>query len=135
MSESSLGDPENVRAQGSDCISQMTVRDYTVLDDTSLIVTGARSRKYHVTLYRSAFNLRSSWRIGFRSRTGQICPGFSDLIVSDGIGTEQIKILSIRELTPEEYEELLVRFGKKQPDETQASEPEEVEGAEVEELD
>lgn len=133
--EPSLGDPEPAAARGSDCISQVSVRDYSVLDDANLIVTGAVSRKYHVTLYRSAFDLRSSWRIGFRSPTGQICPGFSDLVVSDGIGTERIRIRSIRALTPEEHEELLVRFGKKQPRQTQAPEPEEVEGAEVEELD
>jgi hypothetical protein len=113
----------------------MGVRDYSVLDDTNLVVTGSVSRKYHVTLYRSAFDLRSTWRIGFRSPTGQICPGFSDLIVADGMRTERIKIRSIRELTSEEYEELLVQFGKKQPEQTQASEPEDVEGAEVEELD
>lgn len=133
--EPSLGDPEPAEVRGSDCISQMSVRDYSVLDDTNLIVTGAGSRKYHVMLYRSAFDLRSTWRVGFRSPTGQICPGFSDLVVSDGIGTEHIKIRSIRALTPQEHEELLVRFGKKQPEHTQASEPEEVEGAEVEELD
>ena len=121
--------------QGSDCISEMSVRDYSVLDDSNLIVTGAGSRKYHVALYRSAFDLRSTWRIGFRSPTGQICPGFGELIVADGIGTERIKIRSIRQLTPEEHEELLVGFGKKQPAQTQTSEPEDVDGAEVEELD
>ena len=133
--EPSLGDPESATARGSDCISEMSVRDYSVLDDTNLVVTGAVSRKYHVTLYRSAFDLRSTWRIGFRSPTGQICPGFSDLIVADGVRNERIKIRSIRELTREEYEDLLVHFGKKQPEQTQASEPEDVEGAEVEELD
>ena len=135
-SDSAPGDPyAEPPTRGSDCISQMTVRDYSVLDDTNLIVTGAASRKYHVTLYRSAFDLRSTWRIGFRSPTGQICPGFSDLVVSDGIGTERIKIRSIRQLTPEEHDELLVSFGKKQPEQPQASEPKEVKGAEVEELD
>ena len=133
--ESSLGDPEISEVRGSDCISQMSIRDYSVLDDANLIVTGPLRRTYHVTLFRPAFGLRSTWRIGFRSPTGQICPGIADLVISDGYATEKIKVFSIRELSPEEHEELLVRFGKKKPEQTQAPEPEDLEGAEVEELD
>jgi hypothetical protein len=38
-------------------------------------------------------------------------------------------------LTPEDEEDLLIRFGKKEPEIEQPRQPEEVEGAEVEELD
>ena len=121
---------------GHDCISQVSIRDYYVLDDANLIVTGSLKRRYHVTLTHRAFGLRSTWRIGFRSPTGQICPGSSDLIVADGMGSgEKIRVRSIRELTPEEHEDLLVRFGKKEPEVPQALEPADVSGAEVEELD
>jgi hypothetical protein len=48
---------------------------------------------------------------------------------------ESIRITSIRELTPEEEEDLLIRFGKKEPEIKQTPAPHEVEGAEVEELD
>lgn len=133
--ERSLGDPEGAFLRGTDCISQMTIRDYSVLDDSNLIVTGTGSRRYHVALFQPAYGLRSTWQIGFSSRTGQVCSGTSDLIVSDGLGTERYNVSSIRQLTPEEYELLLVSFGKKQPPKTQAQEPEEMEGAEVEELD
>jgi len=64
-----------------------------------------------------------------------VCPGFSELVLDDGMGIDRIKVRSIRELTPEEYEELLVRFGKKKPEVEHTPEPAEVEGAEVEELD
>jgi hypothetical protein len=57
------------------------------------------------------------------------------LIVDDGMGVEKIRIRSVRQLTPEEYDDLLVRFGKKEPDVEQTPEPVPIEGAEVEELD
>jgi hypothetical protein len=57
------------------------------------------------------------------------------LIVDDGMGVDKIRIRSVRQLTPEEHDELLVRFGKKGPDVEQTPEPVPIEGAEVEELD
>ena len=133
--EGSEGDAYVAESRRSDCISQGTVRDYRVLDDSNLIVTAAAKRKYHLALSRRAFGLRSTWQIGFKSTTGRICSGFSDIIVDDGFGPERIRITSIRRLTPEEEEDLLVRFGKKDPQHKQAPATEEVEGAEVEELD
>ena len=128
--------PEAVSSRGTDCISQVSIRDYYVLDDANLIVTGSVKRRYHVTLAHRAFGLRSTWRVGFRSPTGQICAGLSELVVADGMGSgERIRVRSIRELTPDEHEDLLVRFGKKEPEVAQTLEPAEVSGAEVEELD
>ena len=121
--------------RGNDCISQGSIRDYEVLDDGNLIVTSGVKRKYHVALMRRAFGLRSSWRIGFQTRSAQVCPGFSDLVFDDGTGLQSIQVSSIRALTPQEYDDLLVRFGKKQPEVKQAPAPEKVEGAEVEALD
>ena len=121
--------------RGTDCISQMTVRDYRVLDESNLIVSEAGRRKYHVELTHRAIGLRSTWQIGFRSGGGRICPGFSDLVVSDGLRPERIRIASIRRLTPEDEEDLLIRFGKIEAGVEQAPPPAEVEGAEVEELD
>ncbi|MDH3532000.1 MAG: DUF6491 family protein [Gammaproteobacteria bacterium] len=129
------GDDYASASRGSDCISQMTVRDYRVLDDSNLIVSAAARRKYHVLLSRRAIGLRSTWQVGFQSRTGQICSGFSDLVVDDGFGPDRIRIASIRRLTPEDEEDLLIRFGKIEPDTAQTPATEEVESAEVEELD
>lgn len=122
-------------SRGSDCISQMSVRDYTVLDESNLIVSASARRKYHIELSRRAFGLRSTWQIGFQSRTGQICSGFSDLVVNDGFGPDSIRIASIRQLTPQDEEELLIRFGKLEPNTEQAPATQQVESAEVEELD
>ena len=121
--------------RGSDCISQGSIRDYRVLDDSNLIVTGSHRQKYHVVLSQRAFGLRSTWQIGFRSPSGRVCAGFSDLIVDDGLGPESIRIHRIRALTPGDEEDLLIRFGKMEPAVKQAPEPREVKGAEVEELD
>jgi len=120
---------------GSDCIFEGTIRDYRVLDESNLIVTASGSKKYHIELTRPAHGLRSTWQIGFSSPGRRICSGFSELIADDSFGPEAIRIRSIRRLVPEEYEDLLIRYGVKKPEIEQAREPEEVEGAEVEELD
>ena len=120
---------------GSDCISQSSVRDYKVLDDTNLIITAGAGRKYHVLLSRRAMNLRSSRAIAFDSNSGRICSKFSDLIVDSSFGPDTIRIASVRRLTPEDEHDLLVRFGKKEPDYTKPRQTEQVDGAEVEELD
>jgi len=130
------GETENSRSRSAaDCISQRSIRDYTVLDEANLIVTEGASRKYHMVLSRRAYGLRSSWQIGFNSPTGSLCGGFGDIVVSDGFGPESIRIDSIRRITPEEEEDLLIRFGKKEPEIKQPRQSEEVSGAEVEELD
>lgn len=119
-----------------DCISEMSIRDYRVLDDANLIVSGGGNRVYHVVLSRRAFGLRSTWRIGFESRSGQFCAGFSDVVIDGGgIGAERIPVRSIRKLSPEDHEALLIRFGKIEPEGEQAPDETEVDSAEVEELD
>jgi hypothetical protein len=134
-SEPSLGDETATATGRSDCISTRTIRDYRVLDETNLVVTAQANRKYHVTLSRRAIGLRSSWKIGFRSTSGRICGGFDDILVDDGFGPERIRIAAITQLTPEEYDALLVRFGKKEPANEPAPATQDVESAEVEELD
>lgn len=125
----------DVPERASDCIFEGTIRDYKVLDESNLIVTASAKRKYHIELYRRAYGLRSSWHIGFSSPTSRICPGFSEVIVDDSFGPEAIRIASIRALSPEEYDDLLIRYGKKKPEVDEAPATEEVPSAEVEELD
>ncbi len=122
-------------SSGSDCIIERTIRDYRVLDESNLVVTASHRDKYHIELTRPAYGLRSTWQIGFSSPGSRICPGFSELIVDDSFGPEAIRIRSIRRLVSEEYEDLLIRYGKKKPEIEQTREPEEVPGAKVEELD
>jgi hypothetical protein len=121
---------------GRDCISQSSIRDYQVLDESNLILTAGVKRKYHMKLSRRAYGLRSSWKIAFRSPSGRVCAGMSDIIFEDGFDTyEQIRVDSIRELSPEEADDLLIQFGKKKDETKQAPATEEIDGAEVEELD
>lgn len=124
-----------VSSNGSDCIFEGTIRDYKVMDESNLVVTASAKRKYHIELFRPAFGLRSSWHIGFTSPTSRICPGFSEVVVDDNFGLEAIRISSIRALSPEEYDDLLIRYGKKKPEIVEAPANEDVKGAEVEELD
>jgi hypothetical protein len=130
----SAGDPVDQR--GRDCIWQSSIRDYQVLDDKNLLVSAGGKRRYHVELTRRAYGLRSNWKIGFRSPTGQLCSGSGKVIVEDGFDRlESIQISSIRLVNPDEIDDLLIRFGKKVPEEQEAPAKKEIKGAEVEELD
>jgi hypothetical protein len=120
---------------GSDCIFEGTIRDYRVLNDSNLLVSGSGTRKYHIELTRPAFGLSTTWKIAFMPQGSRICPGFSEIVVDGNFGPESVRIRSIRRLVPEEYEDFLIRYGKKQPEVEQTREPEEMLGAEVEELD
>ncbi len=110
-----------------------------MLDESNLIVRESRNRAYHLELTRPVYGLRSSWQLGFRSPGGWICGGTSDIIVVDGAFGDSsfdrtVRIGSIRRMTPEDEEDLLIRFGKKKPEIEQPRQPEPIEGAEVEEL-
>jgi len=119
----------------SDCISQGSIRDYRVLDDANLLVTERSSRKYHVELGRRAYGLRTSHGIAFESDTSRVCGRFDEVVYDGNFGMEKVPIASIRRLTPEQEEDLLIRFGIIEPEYKQPRQPAELEGAEVEELD
>ena len=99
------------------------------------LIQASNKRAYHVVLFRRAYGLDSSWGIAFNSPTSRICEGFSEIIFRGHMNGESIRISSIRALTPEEEDDLMIRFGKKEPEIKQTPVPREVEGAEVEELD
>ena len=124
------------RSRTSNCILRSSIRGYTVLDESNLILDGAGRRKYHVGLQRRAYGLKSSQGISFDTSTMRICAKF-DVLKYEGHfgGSDSVRIALIRELSPEEHEDLLIQFGKKEPEIEQTPAPQEVKGAEVEELD
>ncbi|MFQ6006826.1 MAG: DUF6491 family protein [Woeseia sp.] len=129
-------DPEfDLDYRGSDCIWIRTIRDYAVLDDRNLLIWSSGKRPYFVRLSTPSWGLRSSFQIGTVSRDDQLCPYGGDELVFGSTRRDRARIASIRRVSEDEAEWLLVRFGKKKPAEQQAPEPEPVEGAEVEELD
>lgn len=121
--------------RGSDCIFSSSIRGYTVLDESNLIVEAGGRRHYHLILQRRAYGLKSSWTLGFESPTGRVCPGFSEVHYNGGMDSGSIRIRAIRELSKEEHEYLLIQYGKKKPEIEQTPVPKDVKGAEVEELD
>ena len=121
--------------RGSDCIWIRTIRDYTALDDKNLLIWASAKRPYFVRLFSPAWGLKSSFQIGTVSRDDRLCPYGGDALVFGSAGRDTSRIASIRRITPEEADWLLVRFGHKDPPEQQAPAPEPLEGAEVEELD
>ncbi len=130
-----LGPGFDLDYRGSDCISIRTIRDYTALDDKNLLIWASVKRPYFVRLFSPAWGLRSSFQLGTVSRDDRLCPYGGDALVFDSAGRDTARIASIRRISPDEADWLLVRFGKKDPAEEQAPVPEPLEGAEVEELD
>ena len=126
---------DDLGLRGSDCILIRTIRDYTPLDDSNLLIWGPAKRGYLVTLIRPGFGIRSSFRLGFSSRDDQLCPYGGDSIVFDGFDSEKISVRSISRVSAEQIDEILIRFGKKTPTEQQTPAPADAKGAEVEELD
>ena len=127
--------PARANSGRTDCISRSSIRGYSVLDESNLIIDGSGRRKYHVSLRRPARGLRSTWAIGFKSVTSRVCAGFDEVVFQGQMNGESIRISFIRELSPEDHEDLLIQYGKKKPEIERTPAPQEVEGAEVEELD
>jgi hypothetical protein len=117
-----------------DCIHEPSIRGYTVLDERNLIID-AGSRSYHLVLAHRAWGLNSSWGIAFKSTTSRVCAGFDELIFDGHLDGESIRIASIQELTPEEEEHILIRFGKKEPEIGYTPPTQDIEAGVVEELD
>ena len=132
--ETAAGDSTS---RANDCIHKPSIRGYTVLDEQNLIVDASSRRSYHVVLRRRAHGLRNSLFIELDSTTNRVCAGFDGIRYDDGMsgGFGAIRISSIRELTKEDKEHLLIQFGKKKPEIEQTPAPQDVKGAEVEELD
>lgn len=120
--------------RGRDCIHEPSIRGYTVLDEQNLIVEAGGRRQYHVILSRRAQGLRFSHGIWFKTTTSRVCAGF-DSLMYQGSMTGGNRIESIRELSELEEEQLLIQFGKKEPEIEQMPAPQDVEGADIEELD
>jgi len=125
----------DIDGRGSDCISIRTIRDYTPLDTSSLLVEGSGNRFYYVTLGMSSFELRGSHRIGVESRDEWLCPYGGDGLVFDGFSTMgPTSIRGISRITADQAEELLYRHGRKERPQEQDSAPPELDGAEIEEI-
>ena len=121
---------------GSDCIWIRTIRDYRPLDSRNLLIYGAGKRAYFVKLAHRSLELKSSIQVGFYSRDGQLCPfGGDRLIFGGGLTDASVRIRSISRVSADQADDLLVRFGKKEPDQQRIPAPQEVQGAEIEELD
>ena len=120
--------------RGSDCISIRTIRDYTPLSKDSLLIHASGKRSYFVTLLSPAFGLRSSFQLGTYSRDDRLCPYGGDQIIFGRSLGDSVRIRSISRVTPDQVEEILIRYGKKEPVDDQPPVTPEVEGAEVEEL-
>ncbi len=126
--------PEDIDLHGSDCISIRLIRDYTPLSRDSLLIHASGKRSYYVRLLTPNFGLKSSFQLATRSRDDRLCPYGGDAIIVDSMPGGEARIQSISRVTPDQVEQLLIRYGKKEPGDTEDPAPPEISGAEVEEL-
>ncbi|MCO4810277.1 MAG: hypothetical protein KC572_01660 [Gammaproteobacteria bacterium] len=124
-------------SNSNDCIHKPSIRGYIVLDEQNLIVDASSRRSYHVVLRRKAYGLQSSLFIEFETTTSRVCARFDGIRYDDGMSRDigAIRIASIRELGQEDKDHLLIQYGRKKPEIEQTPAPQDVKGAEVEELD
>lgn len=128
-------DDSDLDFNGNDCILIRTIRDYTSLDKEHLLIYGTGNRAYFVRLFRPTFEMHGSIGIRVVSRDDRLCPFGGDGIVFGSFGDDTVPVRSISRVTAEQEEYLLTRYGIKQPARQQApAEPENVKGADVEEL-
>jgi len=126
--------PQDLDLRGSDCISIRTIRDYTPLSRDSLLIHAAAKRSYFVTLFSPRFGMKSSFQLATRSRDDRLCPFGGDALIFGSFQGDEARIRSIKRLNPGQLEQVLIRYGKKEPVDKPDPAPPEVKGAEVEEL-
>lgn len=126
--------PKDLDLNGSDCILIRTIRDYTPLSRDSLLIHASGKRSYFVRLFAPSFGLDSSFQLATKSRDERLCPYGGDSIIFDRLPGGEARIQSISRLSPEQLEQVLIHYGKKEPGDTQAPVQPEISGAEVEEL-
>jgi len=119
---------------GLDCISIRTIRDYTALDERSLLIRSSSDKVYLVRLLQPSLELKSSIGVGFASRDSRLCPRMGDAIILDGLAPDEVRIRSIDLVTRAQANRLLVRFGLRGPAERQITTPTAIQGAGIEEL-
>jgi hypothetical protein len=97
----------------ADCIINRSVRNYTVLDDSNLIIYGPGRVPHHVVLTTPALDLSGEFSIGTldRDEDGRLCPYGGDSILIDGILAERIPIRSIERIDENQAEVLQMEFG------------------------
>ena len=126
--------PEDLDLRGSDCISIRLIRDYTPLSRDSLLIHASAKRSYFVTLFSPRFGVNSSFQLATRSRDDRLCPYGGDALIFGSFQGDEARIKSIKRLNPGQLEQVLIRYGKKEPADKPDPAPPELKGAEVEEL-
>ncbi len=126
--------PADLDFNGSDCILIRTIRDYTPLSRDSLLIHVSGKRSYFVRLFTPSFGLSSSFELATKSRDDRLCPYGGDSIIVDRLPGGEARIRSISRVNPDQVEQILIHYGKKEPGDTEDPTPPEISGAEVEEL-
>lgn len=132
--EGESGAEKDLDLNGSDCISIRSIRDYTPLDNRTLLIKESKSRVYFVRLMAPNTDMNSGIQMAVQSHDSRLCSYGGDSLIFGNFHPRPALIRSISRITQEQEEDILVRYGKIDSDEPQTPEPREVEGAEVEEL-
>jgi Family of unknown function (DUF6491) len=105
------------------CIFTANLFDWTVLDDSTLIVYAPLRREpYLVKLFAPMFDLPFRQTLGFEDteHNGQLCKG--DYVVARGEIPQRMTISSVRALTPAQAKQLIAD-SKQKPAQKPAAQP------------
>jgi len=100
--------PEPALPGTESCIMKVNLYDFTVLDDSTLIIYGPLHKDaYLVKLFAPIYSLPFRQTIGFDTpeRNGQLCKG--DYVFVRGDLPERMPINTLRALTPDEAKQLI----------------------------
>jgi hypothetical protein len=101
----------------SECFFAGNVRDFKVLDDTTLVVWASSRRcPYIVELGRRCGDMRFANTLGFDSRDNYVCSYGGDAVLArQGGGLDRCPIINIRRVSEQALEGIYVEYGLTDP--------------------
>lgn len=106
----SAGEPEGTQR----CLFARTISNFEVLDDNNLILWAPNRRSpYKMELMGGCFNLKLANAIAFNTQ-GMLCGYAGERLIYEDMGRKMTcAVISVSQLSVQEMNALLVRYGKK----------------------
>jgi hypothetical protein len=117
QSTSALPSASAAECAESECFFAGNVRDFKVLDDTTLVVWASSRRcPYIVKLARRCGDMRFANTLGFDSRDNYVCSYGGDAVLArQGGGLDRCPIVSVRRVSEQVLEGIYVEYGLTDP--------------------
>ena len=113
--ESGGGAPTTASGNTTECFFARNIHDWKALDRKNLIVWETRRKPFHLELMRPCQSLRFANTIALSSRGSRICGYAGDAVVVGGTVPDRCTISSVRALSENSLQELLIHHGQAPP--------------------